>query len=92
MKYLVRFDWQATPQGFRSGLNSEHPWGQRTEFEPLEAQNWESAKQSVRACNEVRHDLNKPVHPFDGEFLTSVVVMEDKPAPFRMHSWNRIFS
>jgi hypothetical protein len=90
MKFLIRFDWQATQAGFQGGLNNDNPFGQRTEFEPLEAKDWDEAKRVVGLRNEVRFKLNKPVHRFDGEYLTGIVVMEDKPAPFRMHSWNRI--
>lgn len=89
MKYLVRFDWQATWQGWLGGLNNDNPIGQRTEFEPLEAQDWETAKRIVGSRNEVLIRLDKPVHPFDGEYLTGVVLMEDKPAPWRYCSWNR---
>ena len=92
MKYLVRFDWQATHQGRLGGLNHDNPAGQRTEFESLESRNWEEAKAIVGSRNEVVRRLDNPVHEFDGEFLTGVVLMEDKPAPWRYCSWNRKIS
>lgn len=92
MKYLVRFDWQATRQGMLGGVNNEGISGQRTEFESLEASSWEEAKQIVGSRNEVQFRLDNPVHAFDGEYLTGVVLMEDKPAPWRYCSWNRPIS
>jgi hypothetical protein len=83
MKYLIRFDWQATREGIRGGLNTQH-----TDWEPFEADNWEAAKTIVGFRPEISR-LIKPVHQFDGEYLMSIVVLEDKGYPFRMHSWNR---
>ena len=85
MRALIRYDWSATEVGFYGGLDR-----QRAEFKFLKADSWEQAQEEVSKSKEVNYLLKRPIHPFDGEFLTAVVLMEDKPQPWRVCSWNRV--
>lgn len=72
MKAKIRFDWQATREGIRGGLGGR--FGQRTEFSEQIEGEWDEMKAAARKIAESKF---KPVHQFDGEYLSGIVLVED---------------
>lgn len=89
----IRYDWLATPNGYRGGLNNfgvtsygaKYPkFGQRTEFSELLTDTWENLKQKTREIAEIEF---KPIHPYDGEYISGLVLIEwhdDYKKPYRV--------
>lgn len=95
VKYKIRKDWQATRQGMLGGLNiteyndmgNPYPtFGQRTEFSDIKEDTWENA---VGEGRKLANQLLKNPHPYDGEYIQGIVVVEwkDDLRSFRRHSF-----
>ena len=86
MKYYIRYDWQATIQGMKGGLNTRgftqfgerYPkFGQRIDMQREENDlGWEKMKDKVREIARVEFG-ERDIHNFDGEYLSGIVLMED---------------